>query len=391
LTKLLEAEITGLAGTAKVHHILFDKHLNVLWGLNGSGKTSFLRILQAALADDASSIADVAFESARIVFLSEDLNAVLERTLHQDTSALRKRKRSTPPREVYYHDEDDMELDLHTIDESLSWTTKLLQGDPTTYPRRYKHSYLPISRLNEIQERRWDRYDGITYEPREFDFEAEIEVAWRQYNSGSLETIREIQQKGLADILSVLFQSSVMPDPQGHMETRIDEDDAYDLVVDFLIQQGMALDLDRNAFASRFRHQRELQQVVQRISDVNEEIERTTKPQRAFQGIIRELYSGSKQIIFSPHSTIEVRAGRRAMTVDRLSSGEKQLLRILLTTLAGETSPVLVDEPELSMHIDWQREIVQSMQAVNPECQLVLATHSPEVVARVPSHQMFEL
>lgn len=391
MTKILRAEITGLAGTKRAHDFTFDPSLNVFWGLNGSGKTSFLRILQSALANDASSVSDVAFESARVVFLNEELNAVIERTLIQDLTVLRSpkngKKRGVAPREIRF--QDHFELPGQLEDSGEGWRTSLLQGDDVTYPKAYEHSYLPISRLIDSTDRRWSRYDGLEYERRQ-DFETEIEAAWRQYNSVSLEGIRRIQQKGLADILSVLFQSSVMP-PHEPVESSIDENEAHRLVVDFLVQQGMALDLDRQAFILRYRHQRELQQVVHRISDVNAEIERTTRSQRAFQSIIGELYSGDKQIVFSNYSTIEVRMGRRALSVDGLSSGEKQLLRILLTTLAGETSPVLVDEPELSMHIDWQRSIVRSMQAVNPECQLILATHSPEVVARIPQHQMFEL
>jgi ABC-type cobalamin/Fe3+-siderophores transport system ATPase subunit len=390
LTKLLEAEITGLAGSRKSHKIVFDEHLNVFWGLNGSGKTSLLRILQSALADDASSISSVAFETARVVFRSEDFNAIFERTIIQDANGSR-RRRSAPPRDIIFHEESDFEITDETALDEEGWTTRLVQGDKIPYPSHYKHSYLPISRLNEVQERRRNRYHGQDYEPRQFNFEVEIEAAWRQYNSVSLEKIREIQQKGLADILSVLFQSTMPLNINDLFESTIDENEAHRLVVDFLIQQGMALEIDRHAFLLRYRHQPELQQVVRRISDVNEEIEKTTRAQRAFQAIIGDLYSGDKRIIFSHYSTIEVRTGRKAISVDGLSSGEKQLLRILLGTLGGETSPVLVDEPELSMHIDWQREIVAAMQAVNPGCQLVLATHSPEVVARVPSHQMFEL
>jgi ABC-type cobalamin/Fe3+-siderophores transport system ATPase subunit len=392
LTKILRAEITGLAGTKRSHDFTFDPSLNVFWGLNGSGKTSFLRILQSALANDASSISDVAFESARVVFLSEELNAVLERTLIQDITVMRSpktgNKRSSGSRDGRVH--EHYEIPGHLEENGDGWRTAVLEGDDIPYPGAYMHSYLPISRLMDYADRRWSRYDGADYERRPYNFENEIEAAWRQYNSVSLEGIRRIQQKGLADILSVLFQSSASPVHEP-VESTIDENEAHRLVVEFLVQQGMALDLDRQAFIRRYRHQRELQQVVHRISDVNAEIERTTRSQRAFQSIIGELYSGDKQIVFSNYSTIEVRMGRRSLSVDGLSSGEKQLLRILLTTLAGETSPVLVDEPELSMHIDWQRSIVQSMRAVNPDCQLVLATHSPEVVARIPQHQMFEL
>ncbi|WP_181037172.1 ATP-binding protein [Arthrobacter sp. 4R501] len=71
MTKLISFEITGLAGNRGVQKAEFDKHINVFWGLNGSGKTSLLRILDSALSNDPSIISDVAFSEATVVFLSE--------------------------------------------------------------------------------------------------------------------------------------------------------------------------------------------------------------------------------------------------------------------------------------------------------------------------------
>lgn len=79
------------------------------------------------------------------------------------------------------------------------------------------------------------------------------------------------------------------------------------------------------------------------------------------------------------------------MPLESLSSGERQLLQILLETLAVDNSSIIIDEPELSMHVDWQRELIAAMYLVNPDCQLVLATHSPEIVAASPSGSVFEL
>ncbi|WP_197432465.1 AAA family ATPase [Pseudarthrobacter sp. GA104] len=391
MTKIIEAEIQGLAGSIKTHKFKLDNSLNVFWGLNGSGKTSFLRILQSALANDPGAISDVSFEFARVIFFSENYNATLERTLKREAPGNRSSHKAPRPHDQRSH--YDRSDHFEDSPEGEGWVTRVIEGDVgPDYELPYQHSFLPISRLNDIQVRRIGRLSGAsTYDVEDFDFEADIETAWRQYNSVSLVKIREIQQKGLADILSVLFQS-VMVRASELPETAIDEDDAYRLVLDFLVQQGMQLDVDRAAFMKRYRNQKELQSVVHRIRDVNADIEKATRSQLAFQKTIEALYSGDKKIRFTRYSRIEVQAGgRRSISVDRLSSGEKQLLRILLTTLAGESSPVMVDEPELSMHIDWQRQLVACMQAVNPDCQLILATHSPEVVARVPEHQIFEL
>ena len=40
----------------------------------------------------------------------------------------------------------------------------------------------------------------------------------------------------------------------------------------------------------------------------------------------------------------------------------------------------IVDEPELSLHIDWQEKFVEAVLDANPDVQLILATHSPAII-----------
>jgi predicted ATP-binding protein involved in virulence len=40
----------------------------------------------------------------------------------------------------------------------------------------------------------------------------------------------------------------------------------------------------------------------------------------------------------------------------------------------------VVDEPELSLHVSWQRKFVSAIRRANPAVQLILATHSPEII-----------
>lgn len=66
----------------------------------------------------------------------------------------------------------------------------------------------------------------------------------------------------------------------------------------------------------------------------------------------------------------------------QLSSGEKQILIILTSVLiqAGRDFIMIMDEPEISLHFDWQRRLIEDVQSLNPNLQLILATHSPAVV-----------
>lgn len=71
------------------------------------------------------------------------------------------------------------------------------------------------------------------------------------------------------------------------------------------------------------------------------------------------------------------------VTLEQLSSGEKQLLLILTTVFLQEEKPniLLMDEPEISLHIEWQDKLVSTLRELNPNCQIILTTHSPNIFA----------
>ncbi|MET3367512.1 UNVERIFIED_CONTAM: ABC-type cobalamin/Fe3+-siderophores transport system ATPase subunit [Jeotgalibacillus campisalis] len=386
MSEVTEFEISGLAGRQGIQKARLRDDLNVFWGLNGSGKTSMLRILDSALSNDSGRLRGVAFHRARVKIYDEGSGAIFERSIDNESRVKENYVRT-------FSLDDGTQDSVRLVESAQSrWVTELIQGDAgQSVDLQFEHSFLPIGRLSDVQQRQWARSSfsrGSEYE--EFDYEEDIENAWRRYNSESLSRIKEIQQKGLADILSVLFQDAAT---HSHFVSPSLDDvsDAYSLVLDFLIGQGVNLEIDKNGFIAKYRRQPELQSVVQRIRQVNDEIEFATYSQRAFQDVIGSLYSGDKRILFNRSSRIEFHFGRKKLGLNHLSSGEKQLLRILLTTLSAGSGIVLVDEPELSMHVDWQRRLLSSMQAVNPKCQLILATHSPEVVATVSPRHIFEL
>lgn len=65
-----------------------------------------------------------------------------------------------------------------------------------------------------------------------------------------------------------------------------------------------------------------------------------------------------------------------------LSTGEKQLLLIFLTAFNSNKKPciMLMDEPDLGIHIDWKKKLISSIRELNPNAQLILSTHSPSMI-----------
>ena len=76
--------------------------------------------------------------------------------------------------------------------------------------------------------------------------------------------------------------------------------------------------------------------------------------------------------------------GDRPLPVTSLSSGEQHEL-VLLYELLFKVNPnslILIDEPELSLHIAWQQEFLQDLQEITrlASFDVLIATHSPQII-----------
>ncbi|MCP4147757.1 MAG: ATP-binding protein [bacterium] len=75
----------------------------------------------------------------------------------------------------------------------------------------------------------------------------------------------------------------------------------------------------------------------------------------------------------------------KVFDINYLSSGEKQLFArgMALRMLNAVNSVILIDEPEISMHPGWQQKIVKVYRQLANNSQIIIATHSPHIVASV--------
>ncbi|HEJ7892233.1 TPA: AAA family ATPase [Serratia liquefaciens] len=63
-----------------------------------------------------------------------------------------------------------------------------------------------------------------------------------------------------------------------------------------------------------------------------------------------------------------------------LSSGERQLLTMLYAaSKMSDDAIVLIDEPEISLHIDWQEDLLKKMLAQLSGRQIIVCTHAPSI------------
>lgn len=106
------------------------------------------------------------------------------------------------------------------------------------------------------------------------------------------------------------------------------------------------------------------------------------KPKAKFQDMMDKLFSYTGKTIDRNSNDLGFNQFGERITPYQLSAGEKHMLVILLTALlrSGENSVLFMDEPEASLHIEWQEQLISMIRELNQDMQLVLTTHSPAVI-----------
>ena len=107
-----------------------------------------------------------------------------------------------------------------------------------------------------------------------------------------------------------------------------------------------------------------------------------SKPKTRFQDIVDELFAETGKKIVRTENEIRFSQIGETLVPYQLSSGEKQILAILLTVLVEDQQPyvLFMDEPEVSLHIEWQKQLIDLVVELNPRVQVILTTHSPAVI-----------
>lgn len=379
--------IEGLAGREDVCQAELNEYVNVFFGANGSGKTSLLRILHSALDDNAESVREVPFTRAEVVVYSYGKKKEITYTLDKNPDAEFSQQQLIEGSSG----EDDQSTFVPIRKKKrkkLTWKT-----DPIEVGGWF-HKYLPISRLYARQPGQaagpyysFGSQPDLSAEGLEAQFSENLTQSWKDYSADLGREVNKAQEAGLARILeSVISRSESYPE-----EGSFDPREAYQAVSNFMSRRGMSkVALSESEFLNRYKTDQQLRSVAKDIEAVEKRISQVTAPRDQFRDLVNQMFIGGKALSFSDKE-LEIAIRDKTISLSTLSSGEKQLLTILVNTLIAGTAVILVDEPELSLHVDWQRRLVSTMRTLNPRPQIIMATHSPEIMAELPDEQIFPL
>ncbi len=122
--------------------------------------------------------------------------------------------------------------------------------------------------------------------------------------------------------------------------------------------------------------------IIETSENIKEYLALLKKPHALFMNIIDTLFGETGKKLDRDKNEISFLSDKNEITPFQLSSGEKQLLIILLTVLLQDNnqSILFMDEPEISLHIEWQKKLIGFIRDLNPNVQVILATHSPGII-----------
>ena len=133
-------------------------------------------------------------------------------------------------------------------------------------------------------------------------------------------------------------------------------------------------------------HFNRINAIFEHVQDYITNSQTANEPINQYRDIVNSFFKDSgKTIHFGSMGNIFVSMDNgQSIPITSLSSGESQILimisHLIFNPGALDASVIIIDEPELSLHVAWQELFVESLQKANPKLQIILATHAPLII-----------
>jgi len=394
----------------------FYQDVNVIIGPNGSGKTTILNILRWVLTGNLAQLIESDCDSVEV---------------HLREFDGKKRKRI-----AFVKGEDSVQLNIsgNRFEFPITWLSRL--GDPRYRLRTIRQGHGPTRSYEELQEvlsglvpTAWlpvsrrlplsaedeEELIGRPYGQRRPHLESVDErfesligelVKYRlSLNSQLDKKYKEFERNVLQLILyspeDDSFSSFVFPsdEDQKRLERTFSEAGFLDpqmkrrIAQHFDVARKVEIATRKGGVADPEADLPPVYMVIPLIKRTRKMVDLALELERQKEIIFSALvqYKGILNSFWSNKTfEIEGRGGVRieslptktAISPLKLSSGEKQIFILLTQALLNSENPVVyvADEPELSLHVRWQSRLLKALQDLGGKIQIIVATHSPDMI-----------
>ncbi|WP_326521211.1 AAA family ATPase [Xanthomonas sp. 3793] len=415
-------EITRLYGTY-TKNVDFNSDLNLLVGINGSGKTSILNCIDWLTRPNLARLACTQFQSMKL-FIEIGIKQYIiyaHKNISELTISIEGlggdpiKVKITRPLATIKNEEDMLEAleeyrgltpesherqvwdFLKSLSKPLTVTldrTISAESEHETFYEpgrgRVRGAKSPLAKVASVTRHKYAIYTNRVRSHTESLKSRIILSAFRspfiRMRDPRLSVVTLDELEMLKSKVTSLLYASVEIDEKGSDSINAYFDEARDMV-----RYGMTDENARKLFSAQYQQIFELAEAFRLYEEASvTDYEQIGSYLNSLNNFFRE---SGKSIGFNEGDGtlgfqfigMNGEPSGAYLALDRMSSGERQLL-ILVTFLAfisRRNRVFIVDEPELSLHPRWQRSFVEVVLKQSPKgTQVIMATHSPEIVSK---------
>lgn len=407
--KLKSVKIDGFWGNYNIETEFFQD-FTFFHGENGTGKTTFISILQDVLDFDLEAISFHKFNriELKLVDTNSSRKIVLEKRLKNDIEFSEihlKIGRRTFQFPLINHRRDlrsgrfsfRLSHDIEEVQILLRKLFKLSFLSVSRVKRRYIHEEkremfnLPIDyKLHQLMNGLTSYQLTLENEVNSYSMDFQKNVLKSMLFDEELDVV-DIGQEVKYDLESIkiglisvykdlkVFDSDTRKAINGHIKAIANAAESINSFVEDNTKPVFANHVTPITLLKRTHR------IIDLLNNLNEDKDRILLPIRNYIEHLHKFIKGKTfEISIDKGGGLIVKKDQSTFPYHRLSSGEKQLIILLTETLLQQKREVIfiADEPEISLHISWQRNLASAINEINPNAQIIFATHSPEIVGK---------
>jgi len=351
----------------------FNEDLNIITGKNGSGKTTVLKLLWYLISGNLERVIfEIPFQQVLVkgdsLYLAIHLRSASEITLISSDLSNGALKEGTV---------EQLDDTLKELNKRIVTKSKKSLFFPTF--RRIEGGFSGLSDVNHP-----DRSATSTTEM----FQSSLERFSSDISTNGHRFVASISTHDVGTLLTQKY-ADINEEIRDRQSRLLDE-----ISQKFQVSPGDAIGSEISEAVPS---------VLTDIQQVAKESERLVKPFLVLSELTRNIlqYQAIQVVGQNAHgeitkgitlgegsdgATLETTKG--AIASDKLSAGEKQMLSFLCYNAFSENTVIFIDEPELSLHVDWQRLLLPTLLEQETGNQFFIATHSPFIYAKYPEKEI---
>ena len=385
------------------HDLEFHPDLNVFTGPNGSGKTTLLKLIWYLISGNLERIfAEIPFQSVSIetdVFSLEMAwvdNQKWDGTLQFDGQHTFGESKVALKWQFAGEEESSETLavdaetgairradvdQINALNKRIAQTTKSSIFFPTF--RRIEGGYSSISgELDELSIGRLLTSAPPMLQISMSRFSTEMSVNGHKFVASiSTDDLGVLLTQKYADIYEEIsgLQSRVLTDISKKIENSAGKADACET----------HMPQDVTSVVNAIKRADEQRDLLRKPFSVLSDLTRQLLQHQAIR-VTGRVASGERTdgiTLGAGKDGITLGEAKDAISSDKLSAGEKQMLSFLCYNAFSDNAAIFIDEPELSLHVDWQRLLLPVLRQQQTGNQFFVATHSPFIYSRYPDKE----